>query len=89
MSGNTNYANFQAESGSVNNEVTLDFNLKNRVYTIFNDSNTDDLRFKFAQPQTFGIILPLQSVEIQVVSRTVIIESVGSVNVDYRVWGQG
>lgn len=89
MSGNTNYSNFQAKSGSVNNEVTLTFNLKNRVYTIFNDSGVDSLRFKFAQPQTFGTILPLQNVEIQVVSRVLIIESVGSVNIDYRVWGQG
>lgn len=89
MSGNTNYANFQAKSGTVNNETTLDFNLKNRVYTIFNDSSTEKLKFKFAQAQTFGTIPPLESVELQIVSRTVIIESVGAVNIDYRVWGQG
>lgn len=89
MSGNTVYTNFEPQSGMVNNEMTLTFNLKNRVYTIFNDSSIDSLKFKFAQSQTFATILPLQNVELQIISRIVIIESVGSVNVDFRVWGQG
>ena len=89
MGGNTGYTNFQAKEASVNGEITLTFNLRNRLYTIFNDSSTDNLRFKFKPSQDEGTILPLQNAELPVVTKTVILESVGDTNVSYRVWGQG
>lgn len=89
MSANTEYANFQAIEGSVNGQDTLNFDLRNRQYTIFNDSTTESLRFKFKPSQQEGTILPLQNAELPAVSKTVILESVGGTAVDYRVWGQG
>ena len=89
MSANTEYANFQALEGTVNNQITLEFDLRNRQYVIFNDSPTDSLRFKFKPAQDEGTILPLQNAELPAVSKTVLLESVGAATVAYRVWGQG
>tara|TARA_R110000787_G_scaffold5761_2_gene20725 strand:+ start:14520 stop:14783 length:264 start_codon:yes stop_codon:yes gene_type:complete len=87
MGYETVYANFKADEGTLNGTLTITFELKTRQITIANDSATDNLSFKLNASETFGTVLPGERVQLEVITRELLLSTGASVA--YRIWSFG
>lgn len=82
--------NFKAEEGSVSSSaVTVTFPWRASKIIIINDSNNDDMQFKFNAGEGFGTLKPKEELSVYLRSKTVIVDSPSNSSVAYRIWGFG
>lgn len=80
------HANFEALEGTVSTEITLTLNRKSRKIAIINDSASNNLLYKFNASESFGTLMPTESLSIYLTTNQVILDSTSAA---YRVWAYG
>ncbi len=79
----TTYANLEPFEATVTTETTLTFARKSRRIVIANDHASNDLSYKFKASQTFATLKGSETLSIEFIARTVIIDGT---SVPYRIW---
>jgi len=79
-------ANFYPFQGTASSPASLSFPVKCREVTIINDSDIDDLSFKFNSDEDYGILSGGETITIKINTKSVFLNGGG---VGYRVWGVG
>lgn len=84
MSGYGVHANFEAIEATTDGlDQTLPFNRRSRKIVVTNDHASNNLQFKFAASESYGILKGTESLSIYLRSKQIIIKGT---DVPYRIW---
>jgi hypothetical protein len=81
------YSNFYPYESTLDGDTSIAFPLPIKRIQLTNDSGVHALKFRFQPTETYGTILPKESVSIDVTVRTIYLSTDGLV--EYRIWGMG
>jgi len=81
------YANFEAIEQSLTGSITHTFKSKSRQIILSNDSDTNDLEFKFGTLESYGTLKPTETVTLSLREIRILLRA--SSAVDYRLWVYG
>ncbi len=77
-------ANFQPVEGSVTNTATLALDRRARFIEIINDDDTNPLKFKFNDGESYGTLKAKESITVPVHSAEVYLDGNGNA-INYRI----
>lgn len=79
------YANMDSFEGTCSGTATITFNRRPRRVTITNDSNTQELKFRYSTTHDWATLKPTETVSMEITVSYVYLSG----NAAYRIWGIG
>ena len=81
------YTKLESIEESLDGEVTKTFKRRCRQILLFNDSGSNDLRFRYSMTDDFATLKPTEFVSEEVAMKKIILST--SASVDFRLWVYG
>jgi hypothetical protein len=79
------YRNFESYEGEIEGSSTITFNKKSRHIMLMNDSNHDDLQFRFTTAEAWGTLKASETLSLNLTEEQIILRSVSDAPT-YRLW---